>query len=146
VYAPAAAGTLLASPAFLWSVVPIVVWAAVSAVHPFDLVCNYRPRHLTGTAPLPRRGAPSRFACGLGVLWLVITGWAFDAGAMMMGYVLGGMLTLVGLLVSTADICIPLLIHRSISVSRQHPMVTKPETALIREAGIGWRIGNRVFS
>jgi hypothetical protein len=33
---------------------------------------------------------------------------------MVTGYVLGGLLTLVGLLVSTTDICIPSLIYRSI--------------------------------
>jgi len=108
----AAAGTLLASPAFLWGVVPVAVWASASAVHPFDLLYNHGLRHLTGTGPLPRRGAPSRFACGLGAVWLIVTGLAFHGGAMMTGYVLGGMLAFVGLLVSTTDICIPSLIYR----------------------------------
>lgn len=110
----AAAGTLLASPVFLWSLVPIAALAAAFPVHPFDLPYNYGLRHLTKTGPLPRRGAPNRFACGLGAVWLIAAGWAFHAGAMVTGYVLGGMLTLVGLLVSTTDICIPSLIYRSI--------------------------------
>jgi Domain of unknown function (DUF4395) len=110
----AAAGTLLASPVFLWSLAPIAALAAAFPVHPFDLPYNYGLRYLTGTGPLPKRGAPNRFACGLGVVWLIVTGWAFHAGAMVTGYALGGMLTLVGLLVSTTDICIPSLIYRSI--------------------------------
>lgn len=110
----AAAGTLLASPIFLWCLVPVAAWAAAFPVHPFDLPYNYGLRYLTGTGPLPKRGAPGRFACGLGAVWLIATGWAFHAGAMMTGYVLGGMLTLVGLLVSTTDICIPSLIYRGI--------------------------------
>ena len=34
-------------------------------VHPFDLIYNYGVRFVTGTPPLPRRGTPSHFACGL---------------------------------------------------------------------------------
>jgi hypothetical protein len=50
----------------------------------------------------------------LGAVWLIVTGLAFHAGANMTGYALGWMLTLVGLLVSIIDICIPSLIYRSI--------------------------------
>ena len=109
----AAAGTVLASPIFLWSLVPIAALAAAFPVHPFDLLYNYGLRYLTGTGPLPKRGAPSRFACGVGAVWLIVTGWAFQSGAIVTGYVLGGMLTFVGLLVSTTDICIPSLIYRT---------------------------------
>ncbi len=110
----AAAGTVLASPIILWSLVPIAALAAVFPVHPFDLIYNYGLRHLTGTGPLPRRGAPNRFACGVGAVWCIATAWAFQSGAMVTGYVLGGLLTFVGLLVSTTDICIPSLIYRTI--------------------------------
>ena len=110
----AAAGTALGSPTVLWSLVPIAALAAAFPVHPFDLLYNHGLRHLTGTGPLPRRGAPSRFACGLGAVWLMVTAWAFQSGAMVAGYVLGGMLTFVGLLVSTTDICIPSLIYRTL--------------------------------
>jgi hypothetical protein len=108
----AAIGTILASPVFLWALVPIAALAAALPVHPFDLIYNHGIRYLTGTGPLPRRGAPSRFACGLGAVWLLVTGIAFRSGNMTLGYVLGGLLTLVGTLVSTTDICIPSLIYR----------------------------------
>jgi hypothetical protein len=110
----AASGTLLASPAFLWALIPIAVLAALFPVHPFDHLYNYGLRHLTGTGPLPKRGAPSRFACGLGAIWLLATGWAFKSGYDVSGYLLRGALILVGLLVSTTDICIPSLIYRRI--------------------------------
>ena len=110
----AAAGTLLASPILLWSLVPIAALAAAFPVHPFDLFYNHGLRYVTGTGPLPRRGAPNRFACGVGAVWMIATGWAFHAGAFTTGYVLGGMLALVGLLVSTTDICIPSLIYRAV--------------------------------
>jgi len=110
----AATGTILASPVFLWALVPIAALAAAFPVHPFDLIYNHGLRRLTGTRPLPKRGAPARFACGVGAVWLLVTGWLFQAGHTSAGYVLGGALTIVGLLVSTTDICIPSLIYRTI--------------------------------
>ena len=110
----AATGTLLASPVILLILMPIAIWGAVSAVHPVDWLYNLGLRRLTGTGPLPRRGAPTRFACGLGAVWLAATAWAFHAGATATGYVLGAALTAVGLLVSTTDICIPSLLFRAI--------------------------------
>jgi hypothetical protein len=107
-------GTLFASPAILLALAVIAVIAAASPVHPFDLIYNYGIRHLTRTGPLPRRGAPTRFGCGMGAVLLVVTAWAFAAGHHVVGYALGGMLTSVVLLVSTTDICIPSLIYRSI--------------------------------
>jgi hypothetical protein len=50
----------------------------------------------------------------VGAVWLLVTGWAFQSGYALAGYMLGGALTLVGLLVSTTDICIPSLIYRTI--------------------------------
>ena len=73
---------------------------------------NYGIRHLTGTAALPKRGAPSRFACGIGAVWLVATAWAFSAGHDVVGYSLGATLTTVAVLVSTTDVCIPSMIYR----------------------------------
>ncbi len=110
----AGVGTLTASPTLLLLLVPIAGLAALFPVHPFDLIYNYGIRFMTGTSPLPRRGAPSRFACGLGAVWLIATAWAFQAGHLIVGYVLGGLLTGVGALVSTMDVCIPSLMYRSI--------------------------------
>jgi hypothetical protein len=108
----AGVGTAAASPIFLLALAPIAALGAALPVHPFDLVYNYGIRHLTGTGPLPRRGAPSRFACGMGAVWLLVTAGAFSAGHDGVGYVLGGALTAVALLVSTTDICIPSMTYR----------------------------------
>ncbi len=106
-------GTVLASSLILWAVVPIATLGAVFRVHPFDLFYNYGIRHLTGTRPLPPNGAPRRFACVVAALWLAATAWAFQAGALIVGYILGSVLTLVALIVSTTDFCIPSLIYRT---------------------------------
>ncbi len=110
----AAVGTATASVAVLWSLVVIAALAALFPVHPFDLIYNWGIRHLRGTRPIPRRHAPSRFACGLGAVWLLATIWAFSVGQMVVGYLLGASLTSVALLVSTTDICIPSMVYRFI--------------------------------
>ena len=110
----AASGTVLASPTILWILTPIAALAALFPVHPFDLIYNHGIRHLRGTGPLPKRGAPSRFACGLGAVWLVATALAFQSGRLILGYVLGGTLTSIALLVSTTDICIPSMIYNAL--------------------------------
>lgn len=107
-----AAGTVLASPSVLLVLAPIAALAALMPVHPFDHIYNLGIRRLTGTGPLPRRGPPSRFACGMGAVWLLATAWAFHAGHAALGYALGGALTAVVLLVTTTDICIPSMMFR----------------------------------
>ena len=110
----AAVGVILASPAILIGLTLFSAWGAASPVHPFDYIYNYGIRRITGTGPLPERGAPARFACGLGTVWLVATAWAFYAGMMLTGYTLGVLLILVAGLVSTIHFCIPSLIYRTI--------------------------------
>jgi hypothetical protein len=110
----AAAGTILASPVILLSLTIFSAWGAASPVHPFDYIYNYGIRYATGTGPLPKRGAPGRFACGLGTVWLLATAGAFYAGMMLTGYILGVLLVIVAGLVSTIHFCIPSLTYRSI--------------------------------
>jgi hypothetical protein len=107
----AGVGTALASPMILWVLTPIAALAALFPVHPFDLIYNYGIRYLRNTGPLPKRRAQSRFACGVGAVWLVATAWAFQSGALIVGYILGGALTGIAVLVSTTDICIPSMIY-----------------------------------
>ena len=110
----AGAGTALASPVILWILTPIAALAALFPVHPFDLIYNHGIRYLRNTGPLPKRRAQSRFACGVGAVWLVATALAFQSGALITGYILGGTLTGIAVLVSTTDICIPSMIYNAL--------------------------------
>ena len=107
-------GTALASTPLLLTLAAIAFLGGVLPVHPFDLIYNHGIRHLTGTRPLPTRGPPSRFACGVGALWLIVTVGAFDSSYPTVGYALGFTLASVAILVSTIDICIPSMIFRAI--------------------------------
>ena len=110
----AGAGTVFASPTVLWVLTPIAALGALTPVHPFDLIYNYGIRFLRNTGQLPKRRAQNRFACGVGAVWLAATAWAFQAGAHTVGYILGGTLSAIGLLVSTTDICIPSMIYNAL--------------------------------
>ncbi len=119
----AGAGTALASPVILWVLMPIAALATLFPVHPFDLIYNYGIRYFRNTGPLPKRRAQSRFACGVGAVWLVATAWVFQSGALFVGYILGGTLTAIAVLVSTTDICISSMIYNALfrhSRTRRH--------------------------
>lgn len=107
-------GVALASVPMLLVLAVIAGLGAASPVHPFDPIYNHGIRRFTGTGPLPRRGAPSRFACGLGAVWLLATAWAFSASIPVLGYVLGVALCGVAALVATVDVCIPSMTYRLI--------------------------------
>ena len=109
-------GTILALVPLLWATVAIAALGAVFPIHPFDLVYNLTLRYITGTDPLPKNRPPRRFACGMAAVWLVGTVLAFQAGAAWLGYVLGGLLTAMGLLVSVSHFCIPSVIYRALFV------------------------------
>jgi hypothetical protein len=106
--------TALASYAILWALAPIAALGAIFRFHPFDLIYNHGIRRLTGTRPLPRNGAPRRFACGVAAVWLVGTGVAFWAGVAWVGYLLGGLLALVAAIVTVSHFCIPSLIYGAV--------------------------------
>ena len=110
----AGVGTMFTSSLILWSLVPIAAFAAIFPFHPFDLIYNHGIRYIRGSGPLPKRRAQSRFACGIAAIWLVAIAWAFQSGAIILGYILGGSLVGVGALVSTTDICIPSIIYNAL--------------------------------
>jgi hypothetical protein len=109
-----ALGTILASPPLLWTLAAFAALGAALPFHPFDLVYNHLVRRVTRTRPLPHHGPQRRFACGLATAWLVVTGLAFHGGATTAGYVLGGVLTGVALLVATTHFCIPSLVYNAL--------------------------------
>ena len=119
----AAVGTALTSSALLLILALIAAVAAASPVHPFDLIYNHSVRYLTGTGPIPERGLPSRFACGVASVWLGATAWAFSTGHLAAGYVFGTVLSSVVLLVGTTDICLPSMAFRAVfgGPRQRHP-------------------------
>lgn len=112
-------GVALNSTAVLWALAATALLGALLPFHPFDLLYNYGARFLTGTRPLPHQGPQRRFACGIATVWLLVTGWAFYAGAPLVGYLLGAPLILVAALVSITHYCIPSLIYNTLFKTRR---------------------------
>lgn len=109
-----AMGTILASPSVLWTIAGIALLGAALPFHPFDLLYDHGVRHLTGTRPLPHHGAQRRFACGIAAGWLAATGLAFHQGAPVLGYVLGGSMTLAAATVATTHFCFASAIYNKL--------------------------------
>lgn len=107
-------GAAAQSPAVLWALAGTAFLGALLPFHPFDLLYNYGVRHLTRTRPLPHHGPQRRFACGVATVWLVATGWAFNTGAVAIGFALAIPLILVAGLVSITHYCIPSLIYNTV--------------------------------
>ncbi len=124
-----ATGTILASPPMLWTMAAIALLGATLPFHPFDLLYNHVVRHLTGTRPLPHHGAQRRFACGMAAAWLTGTGLAFHQGAAVLGYVLGGTLTIVAAIVGTTHFCIPSLVYNTLFRPRRTAGASVPRGA-----------------
>jgi hypothetical protein len=114
-----AIGTALASPVVLWILVLLAALGAVFPRHPFDFIYNAGLRHLIGTPPLPPNGTPRRLACGTAAVWLAATAWAFGSGATMTGYVLGGILTAAGAVVSVSHFCLPSFVYAVLTARRR---------------------------
>ena len=137
-------GTALASKPILLTLAAIAFLGAILPVHPFDLIYNHGIRRLTGTPPLPKRGPPSRFACGVGALWLIVTVGAFDFSFTTVGYALGFTLAVVAILVSTMDICIPSMLFRAM-LGSPLPRRASDDESEVAEPPINRRERDRLY-
>jgi hypothetical protein len=111
---------LFASGLALTSIPILIIAAGIAALavflpyHPFDYLYNSIIRHLFHRPKLPRRPAQTKFACGIASIWLGIIIYLFHLKLFLWGYILGGMLLTVALLVSIIDYCIPSIIYNSL--------------------------------
>ena len=114
-------GVGLTSPVVLWVLAAITSVGIAFPFHPFDLSYNYGMRYLTRTGPLPTSGPQRHFVFIVATVWLTATGWAFYAGANVVGITLGVLLILVGGLASITNFCIPSFIYNSVVGRRNAP-------------------------
>lgn len=99
--------TVLASVPFLIVLSAIAALGAIFPVHPFDLLYNYIIRFVTNTPKLPKNGAPKRFACGMGAVWILAVAWLFRVNAFTLAYLLGGLFTGVAAVAAVTYFCFP---------------------------------------
>ena len=116
-------GVVLTSPVVLWVLAAIASVGIFLPFHPFDLLYNYGMRYLTRTGPLPNSGPQRHFVFVVATVWLIATGWAFYAGADLVGITLGVLLIFVGGLASTTNFCIPSFLYNSVVGRRKNRAV-----------------------
>ena len=75
--------------------------------HPFDYIYNHILRYKLGRPKLPPRGKQIKFSCGIAAIWMGCTAYFFHVEMLGAAYVAGISLTLIALLVSTTDYCVP---------------------------------------
>lgn len=114
------AGLLLENVKILMVVMAVAFLGTLGPYHPFDYLYNYGIRHLIQKPKIPRRTNQGRFACGIATVWLGVIIYMFHEGLSISGYIAGGILLSVAVLVSTTDICIPSMIYNSLFGSKNN--------------------------
>ena len=112
-------GVVLTSIPILSIAATIAALTVVLPRHPFDYLYNAFVRHLWHRPLLPKRTAQAKFACGIAALWISIIIYLFSRQQFTAGYILGGALLFVALLVSILDYCIPSVIYNFLFQKKQ---------------------------
>jgi hypothetical protein len=107
-------GLILTNTTILTIAAVVAFLSVILPYHVFDYLYNYSVRHWFNRPKLPRRTAQAKFACGLAALWIAAIIYLFYSSLFVWGYVLGGVLFVVAILVSTLDICIPSMIYNTL--------------------------------
>jgi hypothetical protein len=89
----------------------VALFGIILPNHPFDYIFNILLSPSLNKPKLPRRSNQLKFACLIATIWLAVTIYLFSVGITIAGYVAGGILFFVAILVSTTDVCIPSLIY-----------------------------------
>jgi len=89
----------------------VALFGVILPNHPFDYIYNTLLSKTLNKPKLPRRSKQLKFACLIATVWLAATIYLFSVGFTIAGYVAGGILFFVAILVSTTDVCIPSLIY-----------------------------------
>jgi hypothetical protein len=114
-------GLLLADLKILTTAMIIAFFGMLPPYHPFDYLYNYVIRHLLNKPKMPPRSNQGRFACGIATVWLSGVIYLFHIDLTFWGYITGGILVSITILVSTLDICIPSMIYNFLFKRQAEP-------------------------
>lgn len=104
-------GVITANIPVLFTMMIVALFGVILPNMPFDYIYNYIIRGMLNKPKLPPRSKQAKFACSIATIWLAGTIYLFYAGFNTAGYISGGLLSSVALLVSYTDICIPSIIY-----------------------------------
>jgi hypothetical protein len=106
-----ATGVYLGSPAVLAALVPFALLGGILKGHPFDVVYNSGIRFVTGGPAIPAYGKPRKFGCLMASVILSAAAFGFYLGMPAVGYVIGGMMALVGSVNVSTGYCLPSIMY-----------------------------------
>lgn len=92
----------------------VAFWGMFPPYHPVDYLYNYIIRHIFRKPKLPPRTNQGRFACRIATVWIAVTIFFIYNGNILIGNILGVVLLIIAVLVSTTDICIPSMIYNAL--------------------------------
>lgn len=104
-------GIALASIPILFTLMGLSFLAIILPYHPFDYFYNYVLRYRLNKPKLPGRSSQLRFACSIAIAWIAVHIYFFYNGQMLAGYLSGGTMLCIPILVSATDYCIPSMIY-----------------------------------
>lgn len=99
-------GIVMAWPQLLFVQAALMGVAVIAPSHPFDWLYNYGVRFLTATAPLPKSGQRRKVVFAMAGVLITLLGVWFYIGYNMVGYIQGGIMTLLGGLFVVSNLCV----------------------------------------
>lgn len=102
--------TLTGSAGVLWGMAVVLSVGLVTGHHPFDALYSGVIRPLEKSPELPPCPVRRRMVFLVGVVWCLVTAWAFSRGHRTTGYVLGGLMSASTALLAGTHICLPSLV------------------------------------
>ena len=97
----------IGSPTTFIVLIPFALVGAIWGRHPIDVLYSELLAPIFGARPLPKCGAPRRFASGAAAMWLAIVAIAFRNGPTVTGGLLAGLMAAATFLTATLDFCLP---------------------------------------
>ncbi len=107
-------GVVAAGLPILAAMFVVAVFGVILPNHPFDYIYNYLLASILKKPKLKKRSKQLKFACTIATVWIGITIYLFSSENYVAGYIMGGLLSSVAMLVSVFDICIPSMIYNYI--------------------------------
>ncbi|MGN6183774.1 MAG: DUF4395 domain-containing protein [Thermoanaerobaculia bacterium] len=114
-------GVWIGTSTLFWILVPLALMGAMSGRHPIDMIYSEIVAPIINTRPLPRCGAPRRFACTVAAVWLMATAIAFSNGPTLLGGILGGCMAAAMFLTAALDLCLPCYVFVALFVRKKLP-------------------------
>ena len=106
-----ASGLILANIPILIVACGVAFFSVILPYNVFDYLYNFTLRYWLKRPKLPQRPDQSKFVCSIATFGAAGIIYLFHNSVFVWGYILGGILFVVALLVSTTDICIASIIY-----------------------------------